>query len=233
MIKELVINMNKKIIGGALAISLLAGGFFASKAFASNNSNNNNFQNPAFGRFGGMMGGKFGGMMGGNFGVNNGGNFEGNLGGIMGGRFFGNELNNLTEDQKTQLKSLQDEIRTARENEFNEMQTVRTEVYNAIEAGDKNAILTAYNKMTALRDKKVEELKPLLTKVGEILGKDVSGFEPNFENSYMQEKIDALKKATTDAEIKAAIDALKTPQCGPGFGFGGRGRGMMKGFGRF
>lgn len=228
VIKDLVIKMNKKIIGGALAVSLLAGGFFATKAFASNNPNNN-FRNPVFNKFGGNFGGMMGGgMMGGGF-------FDGDFQGGMGGRFFGNALNNLTEDQKTQLKALQEDIRTVRENEFTEMQTVRNEVYNAIEAGDKDGILTAYDKMTALRDKKFEELKPLLTKAGEILGRDLSGVEPNFENSYMQQKIDALKKATTDEEIKAAINALQTPQCGSGFGsgFGGRGRGMMKGFGRF
>ena len=210
--------MNKKIIGGILVLSLAVGSVFTVKAFATSNGSNpditTNTQNSTD-RSWGM------GRMGGNS--------------FMGG-ILRSIVNNLTEDQKTQLLDLKEEAQAAIGNVREEIQPLRDDFKAAVDSGDKDKILDAYEAMIAQKDTRIETMKPFIIKAGEILGKDLTNFNFENKNNPMQTLIDNLKNAKTDEEIKAAIAALDNT-CGGigsrgGFnqedGFGMRG-GMMNG----
>lgn len=230
-----------RIIGAVLALGILAGAGFGFKALASSNTNtpfNQNTQTQGQYYRGGMMGnygtnynGGFGGMMG-NYGTNNNGGFGG-FGGMMNGirGWFGGQGTQITTDQQKQLTTLRAEMQNVMIDYQQKMTDAHNKLNTAIQSGVKSDILTAWEELKTLQDEVQSKIKPYTDQLTGILGtdQDYQNFmNTNFENSYLYQKMDALKNAATDADSTKIIDELKN---GTGAGFGGFGMMRRGGFG--
>ncbi len=199
--------MNKKQITGLVLVAgLLVGGFgLRAMAEEATTTPSTQTEQPARG-FGGFMRGMRG---------------HGGFGG-----FFGSDL---TTDQQKELNLLKAEAQNIMMDYREDMTEKREALSEAIDGANKDAIIAAWDDLAALHETIEPELTTVREKITALVGSDdFPMMGSQFEDSYLAEQIEELRKVTDDAAATAIIEDL---QAGCGQGRGGNG-GMGRGFGR-
>ncbi len=130
----------------------------------------------------------------------------GHRGGFMGFE-FGKTDSTLTIDQQKQLNLLRAEYLNTQLDYREEQQTLATAFKTALDAGQKEGILTAWDALSELNTKMKAAGASVLEKIQAITG--TTDENDRTRQSFMTDKIEALRNAASDAEIKAAIEALQ------------------------
>lgn len=171
----------------------------------------------------GMMGGRGGrGMMNGNTEF---GNTEfGGRGGFGGRGMMGNL--DLTDEQVAQVQDLREQMFELRETFYEESKDVRDALVAAIDAADKEAILSNYDKFIVLHDAQYEKMTPLRDQLHEITGVEVPEDRGDYFKTEADELITALRAETDQTKIKDIAEDLEDL-----FGYGRRGQGFGPGRG--
>lgn len=180
----------------------------------------------------GMMGGRGGrGMMNGNTefgstGFGGRGMMNGNseFGGFGGRGMMGNL--DLTDAQFEQVEDLREQMFDLRETFYEENEEVREALVTAIDAGDKEAILSNYDKFIVLHDAQYEKMTPLRDQLHEIIGVEIPEDSGDYFKTDADELITALRAETDETKIKDISEDLEDL-----FGYGRRGQGFGAGRG--
>lgn len=125
---------------------------------------------------------------------------------------FGRTDSDLTIDQQKELNLLRAEFLNARLDFQAEHETLSEALKTAIESGTKEEILSAWDAMTALEAKVEAATAPILDQVQAITGAEDD--ELRSGTPFLTEKIEALKSASTEKDIQAAIEDLQTGRHG-------------------
>ena len=183
----------------------------------------------------GMMGGRGGrGMMNGNTefgstdfdgsgGFGGRGMMNGNTG--FGGRGMMGNLD-LTDAQFEQVEDLREQMFELRETFYEENEEVREALVTAIDAADKEAILSNYDKFIVLHDAQYEKMTPLRDQLHEITGVEIPEDRGDYFKTDADELITALRAETDETKIKDIAEDLEDL-----FGYGRRGQGFGAGRG--
>lgn len=190
--------INKKIaalvIGASVVVSSLGLGY---KAYAENNtkSNTNVTQEQ---KDNGNRDEKHGFM----FGENEG---HGKHKGHGKGRGENSKMNNLTDAQKKEFETIHKEMNTIKTSYDNKIKPLKEAFDTAVNTGKKDEILAKFDALDKVRKEKKAKLEQLKIKLDKITGRE------NREEKIhpLETAIANLKKATTDADIKKAVDEIK------------------------
>lgn len=169
----------------------------------------------------GMMGGRGGrGMMNGN--TEFGSTEFGGRGGFGGRGMMGNL--DLTDEQIAEVEDLREQMFELRETFYDENNDVRDALVTAIDAGDKEAILSNYDKFIVLHDAQYEKMTPLRDQLHEITGVEVPEDRGDYFKTEAEELITALRAETDETKIKDIAQDLENllgnGRRGQGFGAG-------------
>lgn len=171
----------------------------------------------------GMMGGRGGrGMMNGN--TEFGSTELGGRGGFGGRGMMGNL--DLTDEQIAQVEDLREQMFELKETFYDESNDVREALVTAIDAADKEAILSNYDKFIVLHDAQYEKMTPLRDQLHEITGVEIPEDRGDVFKTEAEELITALRAETDETKIKDIAQDLENL-----FGYGRRGQGFGAGRG--
>lgn len=123
---------------------------------------------------------------------------------------FGQAETTLTIEQQKELNLLRAEYLNTML-DFKEEQTAAAEALKAaITKGAKDDILSAWDAMTAVLAKVETALGPVEAKIQSITGTEADKLADRLTRGNMAERIEALKDASSEADIQSAIEALQS-----------------------
>ena len=139
------------------------------------------------------------------------GGHMGHRGGGMGWG-FGQADAGLTIDQQKDLNLLRAEFLNAGLDFQAEHQTLAEALKTAIESGSKVEILSAWDALTALETRVEAATAPILDQIQAITGAEDNDLKAR--TGFLEDKMEALKNASSDEEIQAAIEDLQSGRPG-------------------
>lgn len=215
--------MKKKVLIPLLVAAFVVVGVFTFKNYSAYAAEGVTGAPSVTGFVRGMMGGRGGrGMMNGN--TEFGSTDFGGRGGFGGRGMMGNL--DLTDAQLDQVQDLREQMFDLRETFYEENEEVREALVTAIDAADKEAILSNYDKFIVLHDAQYEKMTPLRDQLHEITGVEIPEDRRDDFKTEADELITALRAETDETKIKDIAQDLENL-----FGYGRRGQGFGAGRG--
>lgn len=120
---------------------------------------------------------------------------------------FGQKETSLSIAQQKELNLLHAEYLNTRLDYQEEQQTLSGNLKTALESADKDKILSAWDALSELDVRMQAAAAPVLEKIQAITGSAQDS--PKSRLNMMTEQINALRNASTEEEIKAAIEGLQ------------------------